>query len=234
MEHRLHRLRRILRRLRQNLRGPPHRTAMASRPSLSPALHRDRYRPLSHRRQSEPAPKNRPQRGGRRSGDAGLASVDVPGNHDPVGQGAFGHREPGEPPGLSHSRIHTCRRTRRGTFAIRSSIRASSPASPGVWSSPRWRTGTILGGAVGVARPPAGPERDRDGQLDGHGGPCALPRQQAAVLAGSTLASPRVRPVRPASFRSSTDPACPTSPFPSAVTDSSQSHSVRSLTRRES
>jgi transposase len=60
----------------------------------------------------------------------------------------------------------------------------------------------------------------------------ARSRQPTAVLDGSTFASACVSPVRSAHRRSSTAPACPTSLFPSATTDSRRSHPVRSTTRK--
>lgn len=110
------------------------------------------------------------------------------------------------------------RPVRRGQKAVQHGVR-HSPSDRGPWWSWSCSASSTFAApsAIATTRPTRAEARSRHDEV---------------VPDGSIPASASVRPTRSASRRSSTAPACPTSPFPSAVTDRLRSHSVRSLTRR--
>jgi hypothetical protein len=138
----------------------------------------------------------------------------------------------GNPPGRRCSRDHTWRRARARTLAM-ASLTGSSRLSrsrcvveseAGVPNKARWYNWSCSASATLVA--PSTIAEDR------HSRTCARSRQVALPPAGNSRSSAAVSPTRSATRCSSTAPACPTSPFPSATTRSRWPHPVRSLTEK--
>ncbi len=138
----------------------------------------------------------------------------------------------GKPPGRRCSRDHTWRRTFARALAIRSRPVSSSPfkvrwaveSEAGVPSTAAWWTWTASASERFVAPSTMLAARAMTR--------CARSRQVALAPVGNTPASAAVSPTRSATWCSSTTPACPTCPLPSAATDNRRLHPVRSLTRK--
>ncbi len=138
----------------------------------------------------------------------------------------------GKPPGRRCSRDHTWRRTRARALAIRTRALSSTAArvrwavesEAGIPSTAAWwacRASAsdrfVAPSTIVLAKATI---------------KCARSRQVALPPAGNSPASAAVSPTGSATWCSSTTPACPTCPLPSAATDSPRLHPVRSLTEK--